>query len=168
MHFRSDEKFLELTKILEIKNRENYRGSVPIFRRPKWHFPQIFLLSLFWNTLVQAGVKAVTDAFHCPLNTCSLMRKSRTMLKLQYVGDKYLNLYDGTGSSTGSKRSISAFNRLNHFTRIYQKFFIFRTPTNNGFFSGTMASEIRSKVYLLKIDEIYSLNLPISVSSAFY
>jgi hypothetical protein len=35
MHFRSDEKFLELTKILEIKNKGNYRGSVPIFRRPK-------------------------------------------------------------------------------------------------------------------------------------
>jgi hypothetical protein len=35
MHFRSDEKFLELSKILKIKNKGNYRGSVPIFRRPK-------------------------------------------------------------------------------------------------------------------------------------
>ena len=57
MHFRSDEKFLELTKILEIKNKGNYRGSVPIFRRPKWHFPKIFLVSVFWNTLVQVGIK---------------------------------------------------------------------------------------------------------------
>ena len=57
MHFRSDEKFLKLTKILEIKNKGNYRGSVPIFRRPKWHFPKIFLVSVFWNTLVQVGVK---------------------------------------------------------------------------------------------------------------
>ena len=57
MHFRSDEKFLELTKILEIKNKGNYRGSVPIFRRPKWHFPKIFLVFVFWNTLVQVRVK---------------------------------------------------------------------------------------------------------------
>jgi hypothetical protein len=35
LHFRSDEKFLELTKILEIIKKGNYRGSVPIFRRPK-------------------------------------------------------------------------------------------------------------------------------------
>ena len=59
MHFRSDEKFLELTKIIEIKNKGNYRGSVPIFRRPKWHFPKIFLVSVFWNTLVQVGVKGM-------------------------------------------------------------------------------------------------------------
>ena len=57
MHFWSYEKFLELTKILEIKNKGNYRGSVPIFRRPKWHFPKIFLVSVFWNTLVQVGIK---------------------------------------------------------------------------------------------------------------
>ena len=57
MHFRSDEKFLELTKILEIQNKGNYRGSVPIFRRPKCHFAKIFLVSVFWNTLVQVGVK---------------------------------------------------------------------------------------------------------------
>ena len=57
MHFRSDEKFLELTKILEIKNKGNYRESVPIFRRPKWQFPEIFLVSVFWNTLVQVRVK---------------------------------------------------------------------------------------------------------------
>jgi hypothetical protein len=56
MHFRYDEKFLELTKILEIKNKGNYRGSVPIFRQPKWHFFKIFLVSVFWNTLVQVGV----------------------------------------------------------------------------------------------------------------
>ena len=56
MHFRSDEKFLELTKILEIKNKGNYRGSVPIFHRPKWHFSKIFLVFVFWNTLVQVGV----------------------------------------------------------------------------------------------------------------
>ena len=37
------------------------------------------------------------------------MRKSRPMLKLQYVGDKCLNLYDGTGRSTGPKRSIFGF-----------------------------------------------------------
>jgi hypothetical protein len=62
MHFQSDEKFLDLTKILEITNKGNYRGS--IFRRPKWHvtfvsrhFPDIFLVSVFWNTLVQVGVK---------------------------------------------------------------------------------------------------------------
>jgi hypothetical protein len=35
MHFRSDEKFLKLTKILEIKNKGNFRGSVWVFRRPK-------------------------------------------------------------------------------------------------------------------------------------
>ena len=57
MHFRSDEQFLKLTKILEIKNKGNYRGSVPIFRRPNWHFSKIFLFSVFWNTLVQVGVK---------------------------------------------------------------------------------------------------------------
>jgi hypothetical protein len=68
-------------------------------------------------------------------------------------------LYDGTGSSAGPKGRFSAFNRQNHFARKYQKIFIFRTLTNNGFFSGTMASEIRFKVYLLKIDEIYTLNL---------
>jgi hypothetical protein len=56
MHFRSDKKILELTKILELKNKGNYRGSVPIFRRPKYHFPKIFLVSVFWNTLVQVGV----------------------------------------------------------------------------------------------------------------
>ena len=68
MHFRSDEKFLELTKILEIKNKGNYRGSVPIFRRPKWHFPKIFLVSVFWNTLVQVGVKSLQQ------NTTSLFQ----------------------------------------------------------------------------------------------
>ena len=57
MHFRSDEKFLELTKILEINNKGNYRGSVPIFSRPKWNFPKIFMVSVFWNTLVQVVVK---------------------------------------------------------------------------------------------------------------
>ena len=63
MHFRSDEKFLELTKILKIKNKGNYPGSVPIFRRPKWHLPKIFLDYVLGNTLVQVGVKAVTDTF---------------------------------------------------------------------------------------------------------
>jgi hypothetical protein len=57
MHFQSDDKFLELTKILEIKNKGNNRESVPIFRSPKWHFPKIFLVSVLWNTLVQMGVK---------------------------------------------------------------------------------------------------------------
>ena len=58
------------------------------------------------------------------------------MLKLQYVGDKCLNLskkvtksflFDGTGSVLQENIRI---------------IFIFRTPTNNGFFSGTMESEI--------------------------
>ena len=55
MHFRSDEKFPEPTKILEIKNKGNYRGSVLIFRRPKWHFFRIFLVPVFWKTLVQVA-----------------------------------------------------------------------------------------------------------------
>jgi hypothetical protein len=72
MHFRFDEKFLELTKILEIKNKGNYRGSVPIFRRPKWHFPKIFLVSVFWNTLVQVGVKGVVSVKNARVEQNSL------------------------------------------------------------------------------------------------
>jgi hypothetical protein len=85
------------------------------------------------------------------------------MLKLPYVGDKCLNLskkvtksflYDDTGRSTGPKKSIFGFLPIKSFCKEISE--IFCTPTNNGFFSGTMASEIRLKVYLLKIDEIYT------------
>ena len=35
MYFQSDEQFLKLAKILEIKNKGNFRGSVPIVRSTK-------------------------------------------------------------------------------------------------------------------------------------
>ena len=74
------------------------------------------------------------------LNSCSLMRMSRTMLTVesQYVVHKYLNLsnksikkffYGGTVRSTGPKRRFSAFYKLNNFARKYLKyFFIFVRP----------------------------------------
>ena len=57
MHFKSDEKFLEITKILEIKNKGNYRGSVPTFRQPKWHFPKIILVCVLKHTRAGESVK---------------------------------------------------------------------------------------------------------------
>jgi hypothetical protein len=47
MHFWFDEQFLKVTKILEIENNENFRGSVPTFRWPKWYFPKIFVVPVF-------------------------------------------------------------------------------------------------------------------------
>ena len=53
------------------------------------------------------------------------MRKSRTMLKLQYFGDKFLNLYDGTGSSTGPEESIFDFLPIKSFHKEISEFFYF-------------------------------------------
>jgi hypothetical protein len=57
MHFQFDKKFLNITKIFKIKNK-NFQGSFPLFLWPKSHFPNICSVSVIQNTLVQ-GVKEV-------------------------------------------------------------------------------------------------------------
>jgi hypothetical protein len=60
MHFRSDEKFLKITKILEIKNKRDLSGVCSDILLAKMTLPQYIFGLCDLNTLVQVGEEVVS------------------------------------------------------------------------------------------------------------